>query len=240
MRQDYDSIVVGAGAGGLIAAAVLAESGRRVLLLERGRQETYATLGHRDHLRNQRLSTYGHNAGPDIDGNPRILVDAEGDAHIRQPHQLGYQNNAAVVGGGTLVYGGQAWPFLPDDFRIASTYGVPAGSSLTDWPISYEDLAPWYERAEWGIGVSGDSSNAARLWSRARDYPMPAVPLGPSGHFLARGAEALGIATLTPPRLINTLPRAGRGACMQCGSCVGFPARATARTAPRTPCCPAR
>lgn len=223
MRQDYDSIVVGAGAGGLIAAAVLAESGRRVLLLERGRQETYATLGHRDHLRNQRLSTYGHNAGPDIDGNPRILVDAEGDAHIRQPHQLGYQNNAAVVGGGTLVYGGQAWRFLPDDFRMASTYGVPAGSSLTDWPISYEDLAPWYERAEWEIGVSGDSSNAARLWSRARDYPMPAVPLGPSGHVLARGAEALGIATLTPPLLINTLPRAGRGACIQCGSCVGFP-----------------
>ena len=52
---------------------------------------------------------------------------------------------------------------------------------------------------------------------------MPAVPLGPSGHVLARGAEALGIATLTPPLLINTLPRAGRGACIQCGSCVGFP-----------------
>ena len=179
MRQDYDSIVVGAGAGGLIAAAVLAESGRRVLLLERGPQETYTSLGHRDHLRNQRLSTYGHNAGPDIDGNPRMLVDAEGTASIRQPHQPGYQNNAAVVGGGTLVYGGQAWRFLPEDFRMASTYGVPPGSSLTDWPISYEDLAPWYERAEWEIGVSGDSANAARLWPRARDYPMSAVPPGP-------------------------------------------------------------
>ena len=223
MRQDYDSIVVGAGAGGLIAAAVLAESGRRVLLLERGPQESYASLGHRDHLRNQRLSTYGHNAGPDIDGNPRMLVDAEGKAGIRHPHQPGYQNNAAVVGGGTLVYGGQAWRFLPDDFRMAGTYGVPAGSSLTDWPISYADLAPCYERAEWEIGVSGDSADAARHWPRARGYPMPAVPPGPSGRVLARGAEALGIATLTPPLLINTEPRAGRGACIQCGSCVGFP-----------------
>ena len=52
---------------------------------------------------------------------------------------------------------------------------------------------------------------------------MPPVPLGPSGRVLARGAEALGIATLTPPLLINTVPRAGRGACIQCGSCVGFP-----------------
>ena len=152
-----------------------------------------------------------------------MLVDAEGTASIRQPHQPGYQNNAAVVGGGTLVYGGQAWRFLPEDFRMASTYGVPAGSSLTDWPISYEDLAPWYERAEWEIGVSGDSANAARLWPRARDYPMPPVPPGPGGRVLARGAEALGIATLTPPLLINTEPRAGRGACIQCGSCVGFP-----------------
>ena len=52
---------------------------------------------------------------------------------------------------------------------------------------------------------------------------MPPVPPGPSGRVLARGAEALGIATLTPPLLINTEPRAGRGACIQCGSCVGFP-----------------
>ena len=52
---------------------------------------------------------------------------------------------------------------------------------------------------------------------------MPPVPHGPSGRLLARGAEALGIATLTPPLLINTEPRAGRGACIQCGSCVGSP-----------------
>ena len=121
MRQDYDSIVVGAGAGGVIAAAVLAESGRRVLLLERGRQETYATLGHRDHLRNQRLSTYGHNAGPEIDGNPRILVDATGmGAGLRGiPHIRKTPNWVASTGA-----------LRAAEIESASTIRVSAGSMM--------------------------------------------------------------------------------------------------------------
>ncbi len=105
----------------------------------------------------------------------------DGAARTVAPHEAGYQNNAAVVGGGTLVYGGQAWRFLPKDFRMASSYGVPAGSSLTDWPIAYDELAPWYERAEWEIGVAGDSPAIGAIWPRARDYPMPPVPRGPAG-----------------------------------------------------------
>ena len=145
-------------------------------------------------------------------------------ASIRQPHQPGYQNNAAVVGGGTLVYGGQAWRFLPEDFRMASTYGVPAGSSLTDWPISYDDLGALV-RAR-GVGdrrLGRQRQRRPALAPRARLSDAAGAAAVPSGRVLARGAEALGIATLTPPLLINTEPRAGRGACIQCGSCVGFP-----------------
>jgi choline dehydrogenase-like flavoprotein len=223
MSPDYDAIVVGAGASGSIVAARLADAGKRVLLLERGRLESYRSAGHRDHLRNQRHSAYGHNAGPDITGNPRVLIDAEGRERILAPHQPGYQNNAAIVGGGTFVYGGLAWRFLPDDFRMASRYGVPEGSSLVDWPFPYETLAPWYERAEWEIGVSGDGRGPVQAGPRARDYPMPPVPTGPAAAQLSAGARALGLNTFTPPILINTVPRDGRGACIQCGSCVGFP-----------------
>src|SRR5512132_4407114 len=118
----YDVIIVGAGAGGGVAAGVLAEAGKRVLLLERGGRLSFEHDPH-DHLRNQRFSRYGHNAGPDIEGNPRVTVDSQGQTQIIQPHEAGYQNNAATVGGGTRVYGAQAWRFLPQDFRMASVYG---------------------------------------------------------------------------------------------------------------------
>jgi choline dehydrogenase-like flavoprotein len=105
---------------------------------------------------------------------------------------------------------------------MASRYGVPAGSSLADWPIGYDELAPWYDKAEWEIGVAADGSRNMEPWRRALGYPMPAVPQGPMAMAMYRGAEALGIPTLTTPLLINTVPYNGRAACIQCGSCVGF------------------
>jgi choline dehydrogenase-like flavoprotein len=91
-----------------------------------------------------------------------------------------------------------------------------------DWPIGYDDLAPFYDWVEWEIGVAGDAGDR-NSGPRARGYPMP--PLLPSlrTKVLARGARALDLATFTPPILVNTVPRAGRDACCHCGSCVGFP-----------------
>ncbi len=117
----FDVIVIGAGAGGGVAAGVLAEAGKRVLLLERGRTLAYADDPH-DHLRHQRYARYGHNAGPDLEGQPRVAVDLDGSEHIVHPHEGAYQNNAAAVGGGTRVYGGQAWGFCAK--------GLPMGGHL--------------------------------------------------------------------------------------------------------------
>ena len=210
----YDAIVIGSGAGGGIAACVLAEAGKTVLLLERGRQLSLADVP-RDHLRNHRLSQYGHGTGPDLEGNPRLMNGKECN-----PIQDGYNNNASCVGGGTLVYGMQAWRFHPLDFRMASTYGVPNGSSLADWPIGYDDLEPFYERAEWEIGVSGGKP-APEMPDR-RAYPMPGVPQTTKARRLADGCAKLGWTFQTTPLLMNTVPRQGRAACGQCQHCVGF------------------
>jgi choline dehydrogenase-like flavoprotein len=227
--EAYDAVIVGAGAGGGVAACVLAEAGLSVLLVERGHALGYADAGHRDHLRNHRISAYGNNTGPVRGGEPRVFIDPQGRDRVVEPHEFEYHNNAVAVGGGTFVYGAQAWRFHPDDFRMASRYGVPEGSSLADWPISYDDLAPFYERAEWEIGVSGEPYSGYGHRAPVRGFPILPVPQYRAAQLLKAGAERIGVDTFTPPLAVNTTSYGGRAACIECGSCVGFPCPVEAR-----------
>jgi len=221
LEPEYDTIVVGAGAGGGVAACVLAEAGQSVLLLERGDGLTYSDV-ERDHLRNHRLERYGNNTGPPPNGHPRVVVRQNGKTDIVRSHEGGYGNNAMTLGGGTRVYGAQAWRFLPEDFRMASVYGVPDGSSLADWPVSYDDLAPWYDRAEYELGVSGDADEHARKGPRRRNYPMPPIDRDDQYARLKSAADRLGWSAGPAPLLINSTEYNGRPPCARCGLCVGF------------------
>jgi len=170
-----NAVIVGAGAAGGIVAKELATAGLSVVLLERGQWYT-ANDCRKDDLRNQRTTLLGNAFGPEDAGNPRVWVDAKGGVHTALASEGAYQNDAACVGGGTLSYGAQAWRYLPQDFRMKSTYGAPQGSSLEDWPIGYDDLEPFYEQAEYEIGVSGDYSGTPFHGPRKRDLPMPPLP----------------------------------------------------------------
>lgn len=138
------------------------------------------------------------------------------------PSEGQYQNNAACVGGGTLSYGAQAWRFLPEDFRMRSVYGTPEGSSLEDWPITYQDLEPFYDKAEYEIGVSGDYSGTPFHGPRRRGLPMPPLPPNREFEILEPAAKRLGLHPFHIPMARNSVPYNGRGPCMRCRWCVGF------------------
>jgi choline dehydrogenase-like flavoprotein len=230
-REGYDVIIVGAGAGGGVAASVLTAAGWRVLVLERGEDLSYEQIGN-DHLRNYRLARYGHNAPPYAEDGVRVVVDANGTERVELPWGSGYGALPYVVGGGTRLYQGMAWRLTPEDFHLATTHGVPAGSSLADWPIEYADLEPFYTRAEQEIGVCGDGASHRNQGHRSRPYPMPPLPDNTEAEMLRRGAEKLGLTTGPVPMLINSVPRGGRGRCVQCGECVGFACPSDAKNAP--------
>jgi choline dehydrogenase-like flavoprotein len=216
-----NAVVIGSGAGGGVVAKELAEAGLSVAVLERGKWHS-AFDCRKDDLRNQRSPALGNAFGPDEERNPRVFVEAGGRERIVWPSQWEYQNNAACVGGGTFSYACMAWRFMPQDFRMRSLYGAVPGSTLEDWPVGYEDLEPFYEKAEWEIGVSGDASGNPFQGRRGKPFPMP--PLAPNRDFevLKPAAGRLGLHPFHVPMLRNTVPYNGRPACMRCRWCFGF------------------
>jgi choline dehydrogenase-like flavoprotein len=216
-----NAVIVGAGAAGGIVAKELAEAGLTVELLERGKW--YTPYDHRkDDLLNQRTSLLGCAFGPDDEHYRRVVVGADGVERVVLPTDGDYNNNAACVGGGTFSYGAMAWRYLEKDFRMRTTYGTVAGSTLDDWPVSYQDLEPYYTKAEWEIGVSGDDTNNIFKAPRSRPLPMPPLPPSREHVILKAAAERLKLHPFDIPMLRNTVPYNGRGPCMRCRWCVGF------------------
>ena len=188
----------------------------------------------KDDLRNQRTTVLGNALVP-----KKWATRGSGSMPGRGAHgaasESPYQNNAACVGGGTLSYGAQAWRYMPQDFRMRSTYGAPPGSSLEDWPISYDDLEPFYEKAELEIGVSGDYSGTPFHGPRRRDLPMP--PLPPNREFGILEPAAGGWACtrfIFPWHATAFLTTAAALACAAAGVW-GLPAKWMPRTARRIP-----
>jgi choline dehydrogenase-like flavoprotein len=216
-----DVVVVGAGAAGGIVAEQLALAGKRVALLERGRRQRFSETGH-DELRSQRTTVLGNAFGPDDRESVREVADAAGRTRRVLPSEGAYNNVATCVGGGTFSYGAMAWRYFERDFKMKSTYGAPANSTLEDWPITYQDLEPFYTKAEWEIGVSGKAGANSLEPPRSKPYPMPALPYNREASLLARAASRLNWHPFPIPMAINSVPYQGRSACIACPHCVGF------------------
>ncbi len=218
-NKHVNAVIVGAGAGGGVVAKVLAEAGLSVVLLERGKWCT--SHGSVDDEFVSQRPVLANAYGPDDARYPRVFEKADGSTQLRLPSE-GNFNIAACVGGGTLSYGAMGWRFMPQDFRMRSTYGALEGSTLEDWPISYEELEPFYERAEWEIGVAGDDSQNPFAPPRKRQQPMPPFPYNKEARLLIPAAKRLGWHPFPIPMLRNSVPYGGRPACIHMRWCAGY------------------
>jgi gluconate 2-dehydrogenase alpha chain len=225
-----DVVIVGAGAAGGIAAAELAKAGLRVIALERGPRHSTADFMAHDELRFfQRQDTRPNPKRQPVTWRPNR------NARATPLRSLAYGNQA---GGGTVHYGAVSWRFHEDDFRARSAtmerYGaaaIPADSSLVDWPLSYADLEPFYDRAEYDLGVSGKAGNikgkkiaGGNVFEapRAREFPLPPLAMDQSSVLFDAAAKKLGYHPFATPHAIISQNYKGRGGCTYCGFCQGF------------------
>ena len=219
-NKHVNAIVVGAGAGGGIVAKELAVNGFSVILFERGDWTVY-DQGINDELISQRCQALDSRYGPDWKKNPRVLVYPDDRRVVVNPSKGGYNHVAACVGSGTVSYGAMAWRFMPEDFKLKTVYGAVEGSTLDDWPITYDDLEPYYEKAEYEIGVSGDGTDPF-AGPRRKPYPMPAFEYDREARFLFDVCKRMGLHPFSVPMLRNSVPYNGRAACIRNRNCVGF------------------
>lgn len=117
------------------------------------------------------------------------------------------------LGGTTLHYQGEAHRFADYAFRPATSYG-----SGVDWPLSYQDLEPYYRRAERILGVAGDAQNPYK--PSREDFPTPAHPFSRATRHVKRGTDELGWLLLPNSLALPTRSVDGRTPCQRSGGCV--------------------
>ncbi len=192
--DEVDVVVVGCGAGGGTLLQRLARTGASVVGLDAGPFWDPDADWVSDEAGSHRLFWT----------EPRVI---SGD----DPVPLGSNNSGRGVGGSMIHYAGYTPRFHPSDFRTDSADGVGA-----DWPISYEDLKPYYEAIEQELPVSGQSWP----WGDPHRYPYSPQPLGGNGEVFVRGANALGIPTRMGPVAIANGRFGNRPHCIYRGFCL--------------------
>lgn len=116
------------------------------------------------------------------------------------------------VGGMATRWRGIALRWRPQDFRTRSCAGYGR-----DWPLAYDDLEPWYGRAERLLGVAGtDADNPFAPW-RSTPYPLAPIPLSPDDRLLAARLHRRGLLLSTTPQAVATAAYDGRPACQNIG-----------------------
>jgi len=221
LAEEYDVCVIGTGAGGGVIIDQLTAAGFRVVALERGGRVGPIDFDD-DELRNvirdevfspHQLETYRHDPS--------------------SPSQTGRFSHLAHCVGGTITHwAAWSWRFKPDDFHVLSKEGPVAGANLADWPIRYEELEPFYTKAERDFGVAGDNTRNPFGAPQETPLPNPPHPVRVSARKFSQGAKKLGYHPFAVPKAINSQPYGGRPRCMYGGACrsYGCPIHAKATT----------
>jgi gluconate 2-dehydrogenase alpha chain len=222
-RGPADVVLVGVGAANALAARILAQAGLRVVGLEAGPYRTS-----RDFVPDELGSAYYCRGGMGpkyLSEAPRWRLDA-GQPTVEATFSLGRMMNS--VGGSVIHWGGALRRCHPHHFRFLShvreRWGeqvLPAGHTLVDWPLGYDELEPFYTRVEYEVGVTSDGGTNPFL-RRSRPFPLPPMRPFTMGERFKAAARSLGLNPYSTPVAVHSAPYNGFPATTYCAWMGGF------------------
>ena len=220
--DEVDYVIVGSGAAGGVMARELARAGHSVVVLEAGPWLTENDFRH---------DVLWGRVHPDksLTNNTDLLPQTMRAKDTEDAKKNDWAEYGRCVGGGSLHFSANYWRFPEVEFMQATRFGVPDGSNVADWPITYADLEPYYTKVEWEIGVSGLAGNPYEP-PRSQPYPLPPLPIKSEGVLLERAARALGYNPWPAPMAIISRFYRGRSPCVACGFCYGFACEVRAKS----------
>ena len=237
--KEVDAVIIGQGLTGVMLAKELTMAGLTVVGLERGpdrRPEEEVVLPRiRDELKyNARKELMIDNA---VD---TVTFRNNSDQTALPIRRWGAFLPGEGVGGTTNHWGGLHWRFLPTDFRIRSEitqrYGanaIPADMTIQDWPVTYDELEPWFDKFDKLCGVSGKAGNlrgqkieGGNIFEgpRQNEYPSPAMKPSAGAMLFAQAAKEVGYHPFPTPFSAPSKPYTNiygvtLGQCEYCGFC---------------------
>src|ERR1700733_13331653 len=216
LGETVDFVVVGSGAAGGVIARELSQAGFSVIVMEQGPRLGPGDFEH-DELK------YNYLSGITVDPKVSPQTFREDASQVAQRPVIGNSLiYARIVGGSSAHFTANYWRFHDNDFNERSLLGPIAGTGFADWPLTHQELEPYYTKVEWEIGVSGLASASPFDPPRTKGYPMPPLPAKSSGVLLEKGARKLGLHAFPAPMAINSQLYRGRPGCAHCGFCIGF------------------
>lgn len=212
----YDAVIIGSGAAGGTAAWVLVKAGLRVAMLETGALRQHLV----DFPYHEPFPYEDPNRGfktplsrSDEFKNRYSITGSSKDEPYTTPEKMPYEwFRARNVGGRTMYWGRFTNRFNEADFRAYSGDGQGK-----DWPLTYQDIAPYYDKAERFMGVCGEKENHPDIPDS--DNFLPPVNYKCSDLAIKRAAEKIGVRTLKVRRAMLTRPHGGYAPCHFCSAC---------------------
>ena len=223
-RKAVDFVIIGSGAAGGVLAKELSTAGFDLVVLEQGKYRRAADFKHDEiavMFQNEMLNHPGWN-------DPQTFRKFEHETATQQQGAPPPAFYSRGVGGSSVHFTANYWRFHESDFKERSLLGPMEGTGFADWPISYQELEPYYAKVDWECGVSGQPGPFDS--PRSRPYPCPPLPVKSSGVLFEKGARAIGLHPQPAPMAILSTPLNDRPACLHCGFCMGFGCEANAKS----------